>query len=678
MQTAIFNPIICTTLPFTDLVEPMIEGSTNYVYLSLTKIFVQGVYWFLQAFDASSQAFYSLIGISDYNAPLFDVFLWTGGLLALFLFLYHAFVTTLGPLVDQKNNIIELVIRFFITIVFVVIARQICGLLNDYICNAAFNSPGAKSLAARFSEQYMHSLNNSINESVSVSEFLGSSLEVYKDTMTACLIIEIIAIIAVGISFVKLLLKCIERYVLCQLLIIASPVAFATWASRTTSNILSNFIRMFITTLFTMLFCRVYLYMICYMITNGAWMHLGGALILLAFMKQIENLEAQLRAMGLSVAQTGGSLLYSIGAGALGLGMMLRKGGNFAGNILERSGAVKGNVGMASIGTHLKSLSHGQMPTRAQTIRAFGEQEGFANASRGSKDQYAQMVNRVADLAKSGQIMNLKNVPANIQTDAIKQMFTENGYDAFAYATGGLGADSITSAHYNFDGSVTGMAEKDGQIINFKAGTEVDANAKSYGIVDNFGGSSRYVTTTAGKNYEGTLSCDFSKLAPGQQSIVSTMTNLPIDNAAFSKAGIKKVGISDGIMHCYDSGDNLKFATNMSDPNRSYYVGSKDLPVCGQSEILTEGSPYSGISGMLPEGTMPTKSGITETEDGSRRFDYNSASGPGMVVLSKASDSDITLNSRSNLVNMGEYGTMKVDIIPQKQGGYINNKTGQN
>lgn len=668
---------MCSTLPFTDLVEPMIEGTTNYFYLSVSKAFLRVVVWFLSAFDTSSSRFYSLLGLdaSSYNAPLFNVFLWTGGLLALFLFLFHAFMTTMGPMVEQKNNIIELVVRFFITCILVVIARPVCGILNDYICNASFNTDGAKSLAARFSEEYTQTLDNALGQTANVADFFGSAMEVIEDSMNACLLIEIIAIIAVGISFFKLLLKIIERYVLSQLLIIASPVAFATWTSRTTSNILSNFIRMYITTLFTVLFCRVYLYMICAMISNGAWMHLGDALILLAFMKQVENLEAQLRAMGLSVAQTGGSLLYSIGAGALGLGMMLRKGGSVAGNVLERAGGARGSIGMASLGTHLKSLSHGQMPTRAQTIRAFGEQEGFANAGRSSASQYAQMVNRVADLAKSGQIMNLKNVPANIQTDAIKQMMQENGYDAFAYATGGISADSITSAHFNFDGSVTGMAEHDGQIINFKAGTEVDPNCRQYGIVEDFGGSSRYVSTTAAKGFEGTIECDFSKLAPGQQSIVSSLTNFPIDNAKFASAGITSVGVSDGIMHCYDSNNNLKFATNMSEPGKSYTVGSKDLPVSSQNEIFAGDSPYSSISGMLPPGATPGRGGITENDNGQRRFEYNSASGTGTVVLSRATDKDIASSSRANLVNMGDYGTMRVDIIPQKQGDYINERS---
>ncbi len=676
-MTSLLSPAMCSTLPYTDLVEPMIDGTTNYIYLQITKIFLSVINWFLKSFDASSSKFYALLGdgASNYSAPLFNVFLWTGALLTLFLFLYHAFLTTMGPMVDQKNNIIELVVRFFITCALVGIARPLCGILNDYICNASFNSEGAKSLAARFSEEFSQSLNTAIGQSSNVADFLGSSMDMLGDLMTSSCLIQIIALIAVGIGFVKLLLKIIERYVLSQLLIIASPVAFATWASRTTSNILQNFIRMYITTLFTVLFCRVYLYMVCAMISNGAWMHLGDALILLAFMKQVENLEAQLRAMGLSVAQTGGSLLYSIGAGAMGLGMLLKKGGGFAGNVLERAGGAKGNIGMASLGTHLKSLSHGQMPTRAQTIRAFGEQEGFANVGHSSSSQYAHMVDRVADLAKSGQVMNLKNVPTNIQTDAIKQMMTENGYDAFAYATGGLRADEITSAHFNFDGSVTGMAEHDGKVINFKAGTEVDPNAKQYGIVDNFGGSKRYISTTAAGGYEGTIQCDFSKMEPGQQSIVSTLTNFPVDNQKFADANITSVGISDGIMHCYDSGNNLKFATNMSDPGRSYTVGSIDLPASSQSEIFASGSPYNSISGMLPPGAVPGGKGVIDTDRGERRFDYTSAYGTGTVVLSRPTDRDISSSSRANLVNMGDYGTMKVDVIPQKQGDYIDDRT---
>lgn len=674
MNELIFSPIMLTALPYIDLVEPMVEGTTNYFYMAITKMFTKFVVWFLSAYDASCGTFYALLGITDYNAPLFNVFLWTGGLLAVFLFLFSAFVTLLGPLVDQKNNILELLVRFFVTVVLIVIARPLCAILNDYICNAAFNSEGAKSLAARFSEEFQADLKITYSD-VNVADFLNSSMEAIKDYVTSSLIIQIICLVAVLIGFIKLLLKCIERYVLSQLLIIASPVAFATYASRTTANILSNFIRMYITTLFTVLFCRAYLYMICFMIGNGAWAHLGEALILLAFMKQVENLEAQLRAMGLSVAQTGGSLLYSIGAGALALGMMFRKGGTLGGNILEIAGAKKGNIGMASLGTHLKSLSHGQMPTSAQTIRAFGEQEGFAHAAQGSQAQYAKMVDRVADLAKSGQVMNLKNVPAHIQTDAVKQLMQENGFDAFQQATG-ISANDITSAHFNFDGSVTGMAEHNGQVIGFKANTEIDPHAASYGVVDSFAGGSRYVTTTADQPYQGLIECDFSNLSEGQQSIVSTLSNVPIDNARFSSMNISEVEVSNGIMHGYSKEigadgkevRSLKVATNTYDVRRSYTVGSQSLPVYNnKNDIFGEGSPYNRIHSSLPYSISPT-SGI-KYESGSYMFDYSSASGNGTVYISKPSDVDISSNSKANLVNVGGgYGTMKVEMRPQRQG----------
>lgn len=679
MNELLFSPIMLSTLPFTDLVEPMIEGTTNYFYLAITKIFIKIIEWFLSAFDASSGSFYTLLGITNYDAPLFNVFLWTGGLLAVFLFLFSAFVTLWGPVVDQKNNILELLVRFIITIVLIIIARPLCSILNDYICNAAFNSEGAKSLAARFSEEFNSGLTITNSADSNVADFLSSPMDAIKDFVTSCLLIQIICLIAIGIGFIKLLLKCIERYVLSQLLIIASPVASATYVSRTTSNILNNFIRMFITTLFTVLFCRVYLYMVCYMISHGAWKHLGDALILLAFMKQVENLEAQLRAMGLSVAQTGGSLLYSIGAGALGLGMMFKKGSALGGNILETVGAKRGNIGMASVGTSLKSLAHGQLPTKAQTIRAFGEQEGFAHAAQGSQSQYAKMVGRVADLAKSGQIMNLKNVPAHIQTDAVKQMFQEHGFDAFQQATG-IGANEITSAHFNFDGSVTGMAEHNGQIISFKASTEADPHAASYGIVDNFAGGSRYITTTVDHVADGIYDkCDFQNLAPGQQSVVSTMTNVPIDNTRYTAMNISEIEVSNGILHGYEKKidaegkevKSLRIATNASDASRSYIVGTQPMPIYNHAdEIFKEDSPYSSIQSSLPHNVTPT-SGISYA-DGSYKFDYSSPSGNGSVYITKPTDSDISIDSKAKLVNIGDaYGTLKVEMRPQKPGDLI-------
>lgn len=657
-------------LDFLDLVEPMVDGLISTVYETITYIMVFLVEWFLSAYESSSTLFLSMIGADSYNASMFDVFIWSGVLLALALFIFHMFVTLMGSLVDQKNDIIELIIRFFITIVLLTISRSVMTTLSDYITNVSFNQAGSQSLAYRLSETIHTSVSVDMSN-LNSDTFLGTAFDISIDNVRnrSFGLIVIIMCIAITMGFIKVLLKCVERYVLTQVLIIASPVAFGTWTSRTTSSILSNYIRMFVSTLFSVLFGRLFLYMICFMISNGAITHLSQGIVLLAFMKLVENLEFQLRALGLSVAQTGGSLLYSIGSGALALGMMAKKIGGSIGTGFEMVGAKQGNLGLSTIGSTMKSLSMGQMPTQAQSIRTFGERGGFGNANIGNNPHYANMTKQVADMARSGNFMELRNVPDHIQTDAVKQLMNEGGFDSFAHATGGISSSAIQDAHFNMDGTLVGTALHNGQEIAFKATTSLDSHAKTHGIMDNFAGGNRYVTTQASNISQGRFQCDFASLQDGQQSIASTLTNTPIDNQYYANLGVTEVDMSNGILHGYDSAGNLKIATN-TETGRSYEIGSESLPVYNNREdIFAQNSPYNQIYDSLPQGITPT-SGIVpdENNSGNLKFDYSSPSGIGRVVISPPTDRDIATGSKEKLVNMNAYGTAKVSIIPNKQG----------
>lgn len=667
-------------LSFLDLVEPIIDGIISNVYQTIINSLINFIDWFLSAFESTSSLFLSMVGADSYNASVFNVFIWTAVLLTLALFIFHMFVTLMGPLVDQKNDIIELVIRFFITIGLVTISRQVMTVLSDYITNTSFNNAGSKSLAARLTESIHTSVVVDVTN-LNSNDFLGTAIDITVGTNNRTFgIVVIIMLLAIIIGFIKVLLKCVERYVLTQVLIIASPVAFSTWASRTTSSILSNYIRMFITTLLSVLFGRLFLYMICFMISNGAITHFAMGLVLLAFMKIVENLESHLRSLGLSVAQTGGSLLFSVGAGAAALGLMTKKIGGGLGTGFEMIGAKQGNIGLSTLGSSMKSLSMGQAPNKAQAMRNFGERGGFNNAIARNTAHSANMTKQIADMARSGNFLGLRTVPDHIQTDAVKQLMNEGGFDAFAQATGGISSSSIQDAHFNMDGSLSGTAIHNGQTIAFKASTSLDPNAKTYGVMDYFAGGSRYVTTHASDISQGKFSCDFASLQEGQQSIASTLTNMPIDNQHYGNLGVSEVDVSYGIMHGYDDAGNLKIATNM-ETGRSYEIGSESLPVYNnKEEIFASGSPYTQIYDSLPQGITPTSGIVPDINDsGSLKFDYTSASGTGRVVISTPSDRDIATGSRERLVNMNGYGTAKVSIIPNRQGSqstkeYHNNR----
>jgi murein DD-endopeptidase MepM/ murein hydrolase activator NlpD len=132
------------------------------------------------------------------------------------------------------------------------------------------------------------------------------------------LILMLILEISLGWNYFKVLLEVVERYVVVGVLCYTSPLAFAMGGSKTTNQVFKSWCRMVGSQL--LLLCMNVWFLRGFNSSVGQFIGNGGALTngqgniflwmfcALAFLKTAQKFDSYLAAMGLNVAQTGGSM----------------------------------------------------------------------------------------------------------------------------------------------------------------------------------------------------------------------------------------------------------------------------------------------------------------------------------------------------------------------------------
>lgn len=195
-------------------------------------------------------------------------------------------------------------------------------------------------------------------------------------------LVYLIMLLMIGISFIKLLLEIVERYVVTFVLMYLSPLAAATLASSTTSGIYKKFFTMFVSQ--------------CVLIFLNAWclkMAVSGLslsssdnpviislLLCFAFLKVAARMDSYLNQIGLNSAITGGGMGAEImGAGAA----MFNRGGNGGGGGTGAGGAGSKILGASkSVGTWTNRYAPLGAACKAATDAAVGGVKGTSEAFR--------------------------------------------------------------------------------------------------------------------------------------------------------------------------------------------------------------------------------------------------------------------------------------------------------
>lgn len=172
-------------------------------------------------------------------------------------------------------------------------------------------------------------------------------------------ILILILLIAQGWNYFKLLLECVERYIVVGVLCYTSPLAYAMGGSKATSQVFKSWCRMVGSQLLLLVlnvwFLRAFDSSVGQFIGNGGALAGGGGSVFLwlfcalAFLKTAQKFDSYLAAMGLNVAQTGSSMamemvmaarvLSGLGGGAKSAGSVFRSGGSAASSAATGAGA---------------------------------------------------------------------------------------------------------------------------------------------------------------------------------------------------------------------------------------------------------------------------------------------------------------------------------------------------
>ena len=192
-----------------------------------------------------------------------------------------------------------------------------------------------------------------------VEQVLTNGLSTMVSTITVVgPLLTIILMISLGWNYFKMLLECVERYVVVGVLCYTSPLAFSMGGSKTTNNVFKGWTRMVGSQLLLLVlniwFLRAFNSTVGQFIGNGGALSTGqGSIFLwmfvaLAFLKTAQKFDSYLAAMGLNVAQTGSSMGMELLMAARVISGVASGGARTAGSVFHGANGTAGASGTAA------------------------------------------------------------------------------------------------------------------------------------------------------------------------------------------------------------------------------------------------------------------------------------------------------------------------------------------
>ena len=192
-----------------------------------------------------------------------------------------------------------------------------------------------------------------------VEQVLQNGLSTLVSTITVIgPLLTIILMISLGWNYFKMLLECVERYVVVGVLCYTSPLAFSMGGSKTTNNVFKGWTRMVGSQLLLLVlnvwFLRAFNSTVGQFVGNGGALSSGqGSIFLwmfvaLAFLKTAQKFDSYLAAMGLNVAQTGSSMEMELLMAARVISGVASGGARTAGSVFRGANGTAGASGTAA------------------------------------------------------------------------------------------------------------------------------------------------------------------------------------------------------------------------------------------------------------------------------------------------------------------------------------------
>lgn len=302
---------------------------------------VSGIFLYALGTDMSAME-----GYFPFVTKAFDVMQYMAWAVLFLITVWQLFRVFGGPITEAENPW-QLLLRSALFALLVGAARPIFTMALD-IARAPYTALMEVSMEA---EDFTfagieEALKNGLTTIVSTVSIVGP-------------ILILILLIALGWNYFKLLLECVERYIVVGVLCYTSPLAFAMGGSKATNQVFKSWCRMVGSQLLLLVlnvwFLRAFDSSVGQFIGNGGALASGGGSVFLwlfcalAFLKTAQKFDSYLAAMGLNVAQTGSSMamemvmaarvLSGLGGGAKSAGSVFRSGGSAASSAATGAGA---------------------------------------------------------------------------------------------------------------------------------------------------------------------------------------------------------------------------------------------------------------------------------------------------------------------------------------------------
>lgn len=314
------------------------ESIVNWVASIVTSIMdaVSGI--FLNALGTDMTAMEQYF---PFVTEAFSIFQYTAWALLFLITVWQLFRVFGGPVTEAENPWL-LLVRSAIFAILIGYAKPIFLLALD-IARAPYTAlmdatmdPGSFTFAG-------------------VEQVLTNGLSTMVSTITVVgPLLTIILMISLGWNYFKMLLECVERYVVVGVLCYTSPLAFSMGGSKTTNNVFKGWTRMVGSQLLLLVlniwFLRAFNSTVGQFIGNGGALSTGqGSIFLwmfvaLAFLKTAQKFDSYLAAMGLNVAQTGSSM----GMELLMAARVISGGARTAGSVFHGANGTAGASGTAA------------------------------------------------------------------------------------------------------------------------------------------------------------------------------------------------------------------------------------------------------------------------------------------------------------------------------------------
>lgn len=318
------------------------ESIVNWVASIVTSIMdaVSGI--FLNALGTDMTAMEQYF---PFVTEAFSIFQYTAWALLFLITVWQLFRVFGGPVTEAENPW-QLLVRSTIFAILIGYAKPIFLLALD-IARAPYTAlmdatmdPGSFTFA-----EVEQVLTNGLSTMVSTITVVGPLL-------------TIILMISLGWNYFKMLLECVERYVVVGVLCYTSPLAFSMGGSKTTNNVFKGWTRMVGSQLLLLVlnvwFLRAFNSTVGQFIGNGGALSTGqGSIFLwmfvaLAFLKTAQKFDSYLAAMGLNVAQTGSSMGLELLMAARVISGVASGGAKTAGSVFRGANGTAGASGTAA------------------------------------------------------------------------------------------------------------------------------------------------------------------------------------------------------------------------------------------------------------------------------------------------------------------------------------------